>query len=165
MRRIRSSQGFSQLEVVIATLISSVLLISSLQSVGASFAGKRMNGDDGRGHLFAQELLEEILELPYVASGPPTPPVMNRAVFDEINDYAGYSEVGLRKKDGTAIPNGEDWSRSVAVVFVTANNLTMTSGTDTGVRRVTVTAQRNGAGRQFSISSFVSNAWKKDLYQ
>ncbi len=61
-----------------------------------------------------------------------------------MDDYNGWSESPPQFADGTAMPNLANWSRSVQVAFVNPTNLSQTSTTETGAKRITVTVTHNG---------------------
>ena len=61
-----------------------------------------------------------------------------------MDDYAGFSETTLKRRDGTAIPAMTDWSRTVSVTWVDPNNLDSTAGSETGAKRIVVNVSYKG---------------------
>ncbi|NOT01298.1 MAG: hypothetical protein HOP29_11795 [Phycisphaerales bacterium] len=138
--------GFSMVEVVISIFVVSVLITASLNTVGASVKGTKQISSAAQGALLAQELMSEILTLPYVDPDAPSLTIgkelgessTKREDFDDIDDYDGWSKASLENRDGTARPGMTGWSRTVSVVYVSAADLVTPTVVDTGIKRITV---------------------------
>ncbi len=148
-RRNCSPRAFSLVEATISVVIVSVMLVAALNTVPAAKLGGRKTADRGKGMLLAQALMSEILVQDY--QEPVDTPVFgresesggDRANYDDVDDYDGWSSSPPEYKDGTQIANLAGWKRSVAVVWVNATDLSVTSGSETGVKRITVTVTYN----------------------
>ena len=62
---------------------------------------------------------------------------------DDVDDYDGWSGSPPEYKDGTVIPDLDGWARHVTVAWVKATDLSLTSGSETNVKRITVTVTYN----------------------
>jgi hypothetical protein len=138
-------------EAAIATLVVSIMLVAALNTIGAARTGERKMGDRARGMLLAQALMAEILQQDY--EEPVDTPLFgreasegagNRAAYDDVDDYHGWKSAPPEYRDGTQIPNLTEWERTVTVVWADLNDLTQTSASATGVKRITVTVSRSG---------------------
>jgi len=110
------SRGMSFVEVLMASIIIGTLLVSSLRVIGAARASQLKLADQGRARLLAQQLMAE---------------VMSQA-FEEAGTEGTFGLMSTH----------DAWTRSVAVDSVTANDLTLTTGSDTGIKRIVVTVKR-----------------------
>ena len=136
----------SLIEAVISMSIVSVMMVSALQMVGAAARTKQIQSSQRKGPALARDLMSEILPNAYVE--PDDTPVFGpesgetddtRLAFDDVDDYHGWSSTSLQSKDGTALVNVTGWKREVEVVYVDPGNISNVSGTDTGLKRITVT--------------------------
>ena len=62
-----------------------------------------------------------------------------RAVFDDVDDYHGWSSASIEDRSGGALAGGASWAQSVTVELVVPVNPGTVSGTDLGLKRITVT--------------------------
>jgi len=145
--RACGSRGFTLVEAVISTVIVAVMFVAALNTVGAARVAQHKASLVGRGRMFAESLLAEILQQSYQEPG--TTWVFGReagesdtirTAYDDVDDYHGWTESPPTAKDGTALPNSASWSRTVTVEWVNALDPTQVSGTETGAKRITVLA-------------------------
>ncbi|MBL8889495.1 MAG: hypothetical protein JNL67_05920 [Planctomycetaceae bacterium] len=145
-------QGLNMVEVAISSLIVGVMLVASLRVVGQSFLTQRMNADLATAQFLAEGILSEALQLSYMEPGLTTSGIAretgelaaNRTNYDDVDDYHNYNESPPKSKDNVVLTGFTGWQRTVTVHWVNHANLTQTSGTDTGFKRVTVVVRRNG---------------------
>jgi MSHA pilin protein MshD len=147
----RNPRGFALIEAVLSVLIVSLLLVAALNVLGGSRAGQAWNSNRLRAHYLASDLMAEILDKPYADPGAtpifgpePAEIIAGRTTYDDVDDYSGYTESPPKDRTGAVIPGLTGWRRDVAVAYVTPANVTVTSLTDQGVKRITVTVSRNG---------------------
>lgn len=146
--RLRRHPGYTLVEVAISTLIVGVLLVAALNTTGYATRGQIDNKQRAQAKLIANAMLAEILELPYQertttpAFGPETGEV--RATYDDVDDYMLFSDSPPVDKQGVALAGGEGLTRSVVVSYVEPDNLTATSNTDKGIKRIVVSVARGG---------------------
>ncbi len=150
---MNARRALTLVEVILSTVVVGVMMAGALATVSASQRASRAEADRAFAQLLAQDLLDEIMALPYtdasdtfVISGPSLAEVGtgNRSLFNDVNDYTGWSESPPRRRDGTTIPGAAGLSRRVAVDFLTPNAWTTPSVTDQGVARITVSVTRRG---------------------
>jgi hypothetical protein len=141
------SRGLTLLEVVMATFITGVMLVVSLDSIGAVFQTNLANAHRLAGPGLAHELMAEIMSLPYkeangsnltlgTESGEST---VNRNQFDDVDDYKGLNSLGVRTKSGTLAPGYSGWRQQADVEWVEITTGLTWILYDTGLKRITVT--------------------------
>lgn len=159
-RRIKRSQGFSLVEVLIASAILSFVTLGIVQAVSAGQARTLDALKRSRAQALAEVLLEEILAKPYAdpegatTFGPDSGETV-RTDFDNIDDYHGYLESAGAVADAAALLYPQEYQsleRSVSVVSVT-NSVADLGGDHVGVQ-VTVSVNEPG-GRVWSVERFV----------
>jgi MSHA pilin protein MshD len=150
-RCVKPRAGMALVEAAVSMVIISIMLVASLNAVGASRLGQRWNADRLRATSLASDLMAEICDKSY--SDPNDPPLFGpeagellagRSAFDDVDDYNGLSESPPKDRAGTAIAGLTGWTRAAAVAYVSPTDATVTSLTDTGVKRITVTVSRAG---------------------
>lgn len=148
---MRTRQGFTIVEATISLVIVSVVLVAALSTVGASQAMRFRSDRRSRGLLLAQDLMNEILQLPY--ADPDQTPVnglepgegsVDRTAFDDIDDYGGWVGSPVVHVDGTAVLNATGFTREVSVEWLNATNLLLTFGSETGMKRIRVKITAGG---------------------
>ena len=157
----RLRRGLSMVEVVISTMLVAVVLVGAMDCVGGVLRGRVVTSESVRAMHLAQQLMVEILGQSY--QEPVDAPVFGRESessgdrldWDDVDDYDSWSSSPPEAKDGTALSNLDDWQREVTVHWVDPNSLTVVSGTDQGVKRITVLVRHNGElkARLESLSS------------
>lgn len=143
------TRGFSLVEVVVAILVLSALLAASLNTVAASASMQRHAADRARARVLALDLLNEARRHPYddpIAGGGigPGPGEINgtRSLFNDVDDFNGWSASPPQRTDGSVIPGFEGWTRACTVEYVSLADPNATVMTDSGVKRITVTVHR-----------------------
>lgn len=135
------------LEIVVATMVTGVMLVASLDSVGTVFKTHQLNATRLCGPNLAHELMAEIMAMPYkdpTATGSiigteAGESSTNRNDFDDADDYDNLNTLGIRTKSGTARLGFTGWRTQVDVQWVEVlTGLNWILG-DTGLKRVTVT--------------------------
>ena len=145
--RGRPRRGLTLVEAVLSVAVASVLILMSLSSMGSIAKGRRVANLGYQGTMLAEQLMTEICQNAYKdpgggttfgpESGETTTPA-TRNLFEDVDDYNNWTETPPKTKDGTTIPNFTGWTRTVAVAYINPSTMAV-SGTDTGVKRVTVT--------------------------
>ena len=163
----RQRRAFSLVEVAISTLIVGTLMIAALQSLGAS---KRREADTTNrllGQQLASDLMNEILLQDYQEPdsavnpefGPePGEAIGNRANFDDVDDFVGWTATPPTSSSGNAIDGFTGWTHSVNVVWADPVTLQQTGSTHTGLKQITVTVTKNGQTLG-SLVSYRSAGW------
>ena len=144
-------RAFSMAETLMSVVLVGGLLVVSLRMVGASVIWRQSAADVGIGELLAQDLMTEILIQRYEE---PVDAVTfgresgesggDRSLYDDVDDYDGWSSTPPELRDGTALAHLAGWTRKVRVVFADPDDPNVIVGTDQGVKRIDVTASTNG---------------------
>jgi MSHA pilin protein MshD len=113
LHALRSLRGLSLIEVVAATLIVGMMSVAALNSLGAATSSAESIGNRAVGLGLAEDLMSEILQLPY--RDPNSTPEMGpeddedtetRQEFDDVDDYHDWSEQPPQPKTLPAEYNG-----------------------------------------------------------
>lgn len=152
LRTSAGSRGYSLAECAIATVIVGLTLVAAVRAVGAARSGELRRTNVNQSATLAQELLEEIGGQPYwdssdnaTVDGPTAAERMpgNRSLFNDVNDYRGWTESPPVSKYGSSLGFDTTWRRSVDVVYVNPANPATTLPGDAGMVKVTVRVLRN----------------------
>lgn len=146
-----SRSGLALIEAVVSMVVLSIMLVAALNAVGASRLGQLWNADHLKGLSLASDLMTEIMDKSYADPdeiplfGPEASELLTgRPAFDDVDDYAGFSESPPKDRSGAALSGLTTWVREAAVVLVSAADLGSASVLDVGIKRVTVTVRHNG---------------------
>jgi len=148
VKAVQRRAGYTLVEVTMSTLIAGILLVTSMNMTGYTTRSQLANKDRARAQLVAKAMLAEIMELPY--EDPNDPPIFGaetgevRSSFDDVDDYNNLSDAPPVDKQGNAVAGGIGLTQAVTVSLADPENLVTTSGTDQGVKRLTVTVSGNG---------------------
>ncbi|MBU0617196.1 MAG: type II secretion system GspH family protein [Planctomycetes bacterium] len=153
LRGPTSRRGLTLVEMVISMVLVSVMLVAALHTVGASQLGQRKVHSRREGHLLAQDLVSEILWQEYAdpvegldsfGLSAAEAATANRSLFDDVDDYDGWSASPPQDKTGTEYPNLDGWQRSVAVAWTDPTDFSLDVGDNQGAKRITVTVMQDG---------------------
>ncbi len=142
-------RGSSLVEVAISCVLVGVMLVASMRTVGAVFRTRLVASQQQDGKSLAHELMAEILQTYHEEPSLPEGSIGleaaetgdgSRALWDDVDDYHGWSASPPEFKDGTALPGATGWTRQVVVDRVTCPAPETTSGSDTGLKQIQVTA-------------------------
>jgi MSHA pilin protein MshD len=149
----RNCNGFSLVEAALSTVIVGVMMVAALQAAAAARAHAQRGADRGRAALLARDLMAEILQQHYEDPAYPRgsfgrsageSATGNRSLFDDVDDYDGWTESPPRDRNGNVIGDAPDWRRSVTVRWVSRSDLSTVSASDTRLKRIEVTVSRSG---------------------
>ena len=138
--------GFSLVEVILFIMVVSIALVVVLQAFSLANAGSADPVLRRQSLAIAQALLEEISYKPVTDPGGGSP--ANRAQFDHVDDYDGYTLSGIRSLDGTALSGLGSYQVSISVAQAAFGNVPLADG-----RRITVTVT-DPAGRQLAMDAY-----------
>jgi len=134
------------MEVAVSSLLVATVVVGSLEMLGASVRTQTTANHIIDGPLLADMLLAEIMSMPYEdpeegggSLGTDTGESGgNRADFDDVDDFNGWSPAQVEDRLGNAIGDYAGWSRSSSV-----NRADRMNGTywfaETGLKRIIVT--------------------------
>jgi MSHA pilin protein MshD len=140
-------KAFTLIEACIAMVVVAVMLVAAMTVAGNSARARFAQQEMSRGQCLARQLLAEIVQNSYEQPGATTTtlgpePAETRATFNDIDDFNGSIESPPADASGTLIPGYSGWTRSVLVEWVaptTSADAFVTSATETGLKRITVT--------------------------
>ena len=141
----KRSQGFSLVELIIAIIIMSVGLAGLMSVIPVAIRSSADPLIDKQALTIAEGMLNEISAKPFINptngfSGPATQ--ANRALFDDVADYNGYSSTGAYSMSGVA-PIAGLGSYDVAVAVAGA---ALGTATAANCLLITVTVTYPGGG-------------------
>lgn len=141
-------RALSQIEVIIATIFVSLVVVSALHSFGVVLHSREKTSIGAQAEMLAHALMTEILATDYEDEvlpmfGPEVDELLSasRATFDDVDDYHGWSSKPPKSKDGTKLTQYNGLTRSVTVALVRRSDPTLTSLLDEGVKRIQVTVR------------------------
>ena len=153
--RRRFALGIAYTEVLLSSIILAVIIVSAMK-LFANLGRSRQSvvGSDTVQYL-ALQMIEEIKQQRYndlnvplnfgAESGEDAGP--GRNLFDDVDDYKDWSASPPQDRNGNELDPYADYTRSVEVSYVAANDFTQIVGSDEGFKRVVITVSRkNFAG-------------------
>lgn len=161
-------RGFTLLEAVVSTLFVGLMLVAALKTVSSTVRARQIQVGQRQGPALARQLMSEILQTRYLDPGPT--PIFGpetgegtgtRSAFNDVDDYNAWSESPPQLKDGTQLTDYSAWTRGVSVAFVSRADPNSTSGTETGLKRITVTVT-DPAGVQTVLMALRSSGGAAD---
>jgi len=164
---VQNRHGFTLLEATVSAMIVGVLMVASLQALGASRRREISTTDRLLGQQLAGALMNEVMLQAYqepdsgqapVFGPEPGEAIGNRSLFDDVDDYAEWKSSPPNDRNGAAISGFSDWTRNVSVQWADPNTLAATSASFTGLKQVTVTVTRSGKPIT-SLVGYRSIAW------
>jgi hypothetical protein len=82
----------------------------------------------------------------------------NRSLFDDVDDYLGYSESPPQDRSGMAISDATGWRRQVTVQWADAVSLQPSAAVNTGLKQIVVTTSKTGSTGT-TLTAYRSIAW------
>ncbi|MEX2215961.1 MAG: type II secretion system protein [Phycisphaeraceae bacterium] len=146
-----ASRGFTLIETTIAVLIISVMYAAVLNTLGSARKGELLVTARQKGLELAKHLMGEIVQQAYwdpegkAGMGPGADENNGtRSPFDDVDDYAGWTESPPTYKNGTAMPGFTGWTRKVLVTWVSTTSPKTTVGSESGLKSIEVIVEFNG---------------------
>ena len=148
---MHARRAITMMETVIGVLLVGGVLAATLSVVGPTARASQLAGDEMIASYLVTELIAEIEAQPYEDPTPahrtqgPEPGALNgqRSAFDDVDDYHNWSAAPQSPSGGVTTGLTGSWTLDVQVAYVTVADPSVTSVSDTGVKRITVTAQRD----------------------
>ncbi len=145
-------RGFSLFEVSVSAMLVGIVFVAAGRSVGMSNLSQRKVADRAKAAWLVDALISEIQPQSYMEPGATSSAIMresgetstSRSNYDDVDDFHNWSDSPPQNEDGTTMPNLSGWYRNCTVQWVTLNNVSTVSATETGVKKVTVTVGLNG---------------------
>ena len=141
-----ASRGLTLVEAVISLVIVAVMVSAALNLLGATGRAKQIHVRRPISQMLAQQLLSEIIQQSYrelvetPLFGVESPETFGlRAVYDDVDDYHGWSATPPQERDGTAIVNLDGWLREVTIIRVDPTDISQEMPAESSLKRITVT--------------------------
>jgi MSHA pilin protein MshD len=150
-------QGFSLVEVILFMVVVSVALISLVQAFNLANVGSADPVLRRQSLAIAQGLLDEISfkDFENPAGGysgtAGDPNEFERSQFDDLMDYHGFEQTGIRTLDNTLVTGLENYAVSVEVADDTIN-----TDPSTPAKRIRVTVT-DPANRELVLETYRAN--------
>jgi MSHA pilin protein MshD len=150
MNKIRSQQGATLIELVLAIVVIGVALVAMLSIFRNVTIGSADPMPKMQAIMIGDSLLEEVLSKSFIKpsggfAGPFT--VGNRSQFDTVTDYNGLTFSGISILSGVTIPNLSQYSATINV-----SNVGLGIVPSSNVDLVTVTV--SGFGYVYKIDGY-----------
>ena len=146
-----SASGFSYVEVLLCSVIISIILVSGLRLFGNLGRSRQVLLDQSSADFLALQMVEEIKQQFYrdpdgssVFGREPDETAADRNDFDDVDDYHNFSDCPPRQRDGNALTQYNVFTRAVSVRYVAADDFIQTAVSDEGFKEVTITISRSG---------------------
>lgn len=141
--------GFSYVEVLLCSVIFSILLVSAVRLAGNLGRSQIALTESEWAKMLAVDMIEEIKLKDYEDPsntnefGPGVDETIfaDRIDFDDIDDYDGWNESPPQRRNAQPYPQCDNLTRTIAVRYVEANDFTQTAGSDEGFKEITITVE------------------------
>ena len=151
-RRGNRRAGISLVETVVSTLLVGILMTTSLQTVGMSLRQQMTSTQNVIAAALANGLMSEIVTQSYMEPSATVSIITresgesgsSRAAYDDVDDYHGWTETPPKTREDIVLTTYTGWQRTVSVIWVNANDVSLPAGTDARVKKITVTVSFNG---------------------
>jgi MSHA pilin protein MshD len=164
LQRRRREGGFTLVEVVISSVVVSLMLVAALTTLGTVARDYGVTREYQVGRLLGETLMAEILQQSYVDVNDPSgfgvetgEGTATRVDFDDLDDYDGWSSNPPEGKDGSAVSGTDGWTRSVTVQWADVLDPGTDMGSDSGLKRIEVSVT-SSQGKQYTVKALRSSA-------
>ncbi len=151
------------MEATLATALASVLIVSAMWTFGAAGRARQVAMSLCSGSGLASQLMSEVLQCRYSdpsgggVFGPESGQTGNRRLFDDVDDYSGWTETPPVNRDGAEVVGFAGWRRDVAVACVDPDTMAPCGTRDSGLKRITVTVTDRRGARTVLVAARSSN--------
>lgn len=140
-------RGLTLIELVIFIVVVSVGVVGILSVFNVTVKASADPVVRKQAIAVAEAMLDEILAKDFTVGGYTG---TDRAQFDDVSDYAGYAQTGIKAVDGSAITGLESYSVVVAI------DATAALGLPAGdIKKVTVSV--TGSGNTITLIGYRTN--------
>ncbi|MBN2377542.1 MAG: hypothetical protein JXD22_14170 [Sedimentisphaerales bacterium] len=144
-----SRPGFSYIEVLLASIIIAIMLVSGVKLSGNLGRSQQDVVSSSTADLLALNLIEEIKHQTYSDPqtsgnfGPEAGEIdSTRQFFDDVDDYHNWSAKPPQDHYGNDLSQYAEFTRAVTVKFVSPGNFDTEVVPDQGFKKVTITVSR-----------------------
>jgi prepilin-type N-terminal cleavage/methylation domain-containing protein len=150
------SAGFTLIESLMASVVLAIAVVGVAGTLAASHAQAAVTEETARATALCRQLIEEIASKPVVATDATAgwPTQTDRALYDSIGDYSGYSELNPPLMlSGATTGVAEGFSRSVTLTYPT----TLFGQTVTAGDWVLISVRtKDASGRSITLNRLVA---------
>jgi MSHA pilin protein MshD len=131
------------IEAMLSIVIVATVIVMAMNTFGSLANSRQISANRFIANGLARQLMGEILQCYYAdpnggtTLGPDSGET-TRSLYDDVDDYNGWSESPPQSHDGNVLPGFTGWKRQVAVAYIDPSTMA-TTAQDLGVKRVTVT--------------------------
>lgn len=143
--RNETCRAFTLIEAVLASMVLGILITAVLTTASAAVKSTARSSQRATASMLADELLADITRRNYadetnaatlgIDAGEPS---TKRSGLDDVDDFDRWTEDPPANADGSRMNIPGPWSRAVSVKWVASSDMATVSGTDTGVKLITV---------------------------
>ncbi len=152
-------RGVSLLETAVATLLVSITLVVSLNTLAFVTQTTLRDAEAQRSTQIAQVLLSEISSKPFADSvnattalGRESGEPATRAAWDDCDDYKSWSTTAIATVAGQSLGGATGWQAQVDVVYCDPSNPNATVTGPTQLKRINL-ALTSPSGRSFTYTT------------
>ncbi|MCA9643189.1 MAG: hypothetical protein KC492_20970 [Myxococcales bacterium] len=148
-------------EVVLSIPLIGLVMVGAMTSTGAVLRTWNDARDNQQALSLAQQLMAEVLQQPYKEAGSTSigvetgEPGGTRLLWDDVDDYHGWSGSPPKSKSNTPLTGYTGWTRAVSVRYASLANPAQNSGSDEGLKRIVVTVT-DPAGAATTLTAYRS---------
>jgi type II secretory pathway pseudopilin PulG len=163
-RHAKTARAFTLVEATLSTVVVAIMLVAALSTGSTTRLAEYKLMIRSQALTLAQDLMTEIRQQAYED---PNSPVFgiesgeqsaDRTDFDDMDDYHKWSGAPPQLPDGNDLPNFTGWERRVQVEWVELTDLSQTSVSEQGVKRVIVTVLHDGVPST-SVTAYCTGTW------
>ena len=151
--RCRRARGFSIVEALVSMVIVSVIVVSALETAGAMSMTRMRTSNRALGARLAEDLMAEICRQDYEDAdlapgsfglGADEVGDGSRLLWEDVDDYDGWTACPPQQKDGTELPISDQWARSASVRWILLSDVGSITSSDTRAKEIVVTVTYAG---------------------
>ena len=146
-----SASGFSYVEVLLSSVIISIILVSGLRLFGNLGRSQQVLLDQSSADFLALQMMEEIKQQFYkdpdgslILGREPDESTVDRGDLDDVDDYHNFFECPPKRRNGAVLSQYDDFTRTVSVRYVTADDFTQAAVSNEGFKEITITISCSG---------------------
>jgi prepilin-type N-terminal cleavage/methylation domain-containing protein len=163
-----AGRGFTLAESLVASVVLAIAVVAVAGTLTATYQSLSAGAGTSEAVAMARQLIEEIAAKPFFVNAPAVDSAgfaggnLNRATFDTIDDYHGFTDTSsaIKKLDGATVATGSSgggiYTRSVSITTgVRPIGHTTAPAADFALVTVTVTKP---SGEQIKMSQLVTRS-------
>lgn len=156
--------GITLVETVLSLVILGGAFVAALNTIGSARGAQTLMAQRQLGLVLAEDLMAEVLSHNTYKEGLLFGPesgesFAGRSTFDAVDDYDGWRSSPPVDASGAVIVGTEGYRRTVDVVYVRLDQPSITSLTDQGIVRITVTVLY-GSKTVATLNAYRTDAWQ-----